>query len=922
MIKTVMKLTQRPRPSRSPSSTTWRTTFGIDPSAGTGAGADKNRAKVFSNSDSVGEWVKIREVVSEGSTDAHPLSNIYLGSIKLSDDSSATEADDGKLWVRDGDTMTVEIYDDDNTTVIAKDTAEIDGENPAISGLTPSGGVIKNTSPVITFTVIDNGAGFDTNNPRDHITLTVTDRMRDCQVPERNVTATRLSRTEIEMLVRNRAGSWVDGLSCVQVDENDKVVLHPTTGQEVAASPQQIDTTSGPRDNNHGTEFTIKVVATDVAGNKDEATAEVTIDTKSPTMEDEQLKTGLTWDGKATQPDRASIMVVFDESVDPDTVDASDFSVENPDASVEDVIVGGVNKKDGPQQKNELVFLVLSAELPSDAQPRVELDGSVTDVAGNELKSDAVSRIQDGIEPGVTVDGFPAQLLAEDGESAISLSADENLSGNVGDLDADCTCLGITGGEHQGVTKGDVALPTPKAGTYTFEQSEFSDTGIYGILVQASDSSGNRTTVGVTEVTDEKVTASKDADGEPKVSGGEVTLDPDLNTVAEMEGLTATTTFARWTVTVPLANWPLADAEFTGSLEGAVTIKGTDAVKDKDDAGDIPGTKVMNVKWDSGEVTLQLNYKDKATAISGDTELLATYSYVNAEQTIEVDTTAPMVDFEPKGNSESATPFIRIHFDDDEYAGDTHTTVTVMSATLSDADGNEWVLADEDVNHLSSSDWMSYSYLPDSPLALGEYTIEVTGEDEAGNSVTDDGTFKIVARPPVSIPLNLGWNLMSLPAEPADSAIDVVINVAEVSQVLTYDPTVEGGWLAAVRVNGAFEGGLTSIDATRSYLVYTTSVDPLKVEIPGLAQGSQEFPPAIQLHKGWNMVPASSLNPDFPARDVDSYLTGVKWSRGYYYDSNGRLTGFISTGEVEDDELVVKGRGFIIYVTETSTLVP
>ena len=123
-----------------------------------------------------------------------------------------------------------------------------------------------------------------------------------------------------------------------------------------------------------------------------------------------------------------------------------------------------------------------------------------------------------------------------------------------------------------------------------------------------------------------------------------------------MEGITATTTFARWTVTVPLANWPLADAEFTDSLEGAVTIKGTDAVKDKDDAGDIPGTKVMNVNWDSGEVTLQLNYQDKAKAISGDTELLATYSYVNAEQTIEVDITSPTVDFEPNGEHRDGHP--------------------------------------------------------------------------------------------------------------------------------------------------------------------------------------------------------------------------------------------------------------------------
>ena len=150
-------------------------------------------------------------------------------------------------------------------------------------------------------------------------------------------------------------------MSCVALDEDGEVVVHATTGQEVLASSQQIDATSGPRDNNHGTEFTIKVVAIDVAGNDDEATAKVTIDTKSPAMEDEQLKTGLTWDGKTTKADRASIMVVFNESLDPDTVDASDFSVENPDASVEDVIVGGVNsdEENGAQQLNELVFLVL-----------------------------------------------------------------------------------------------------------------------------------------------------------------------------------------------------------------------------------------------------------------------------------------------------------------------------------------------------------------------------------------------------------------------------------------------------------------------------------------------------------------------------------------------------------------------------------
>ena len=74
------------------------------------------------------------------------------------------------------------------------------------------------------------------------------------------------------------------------------------------------------------------------------------------------------------------------------------------------------------------------------------------------------------------------------------------------------------------------------------------------------------------------------------------------------------------------------------------------------------------------------------------------------------------------------------------------------------------------------------------------------------------------------------------------------------------------------------------------------------------------------------MVPASSLDPAFPKRDIDSYLSGVSWSRGYYYETDGRLTGFIPGKTPSDDEasddLVVKGRGFLIYVTADSTLVP
>ena len=277
-------------------------------------------------------------------------------------------------------------------------------------------------------------------------------------------------------------------------------------------------------------------------------------------------------------------------------------------------------------EKNEIVYLKLSADLASDARPRVELDGSIKDVAGNELKSLVVARAEDGIKPGVTVDAFSAQLLVKDGESAVTFSADENLSANTEAVaNEQCTCLMITGGSGVDATRGDVTLPNPSNGTYTFKARSI--TGIYGVLVQASDIRAQVTREGATEVTDEK-TKAKD------VSGGKVKLTPHDDD-AEVE---ATTTVARFTVTVSLAKWPLADANFSKTLADDVSIKGADGVEGES----IPGSKVTKIDWDEdGTVTLELTYSDEDTTLANDDELMATYHYVKAEQTVEVDLDAP-----------------------------------------------------------------------------------------------------------------------------------------------------------------------------------------------------------------------------------------------------------------------------------------
>ncbi|MCH8205960.1 MAG: hypothetical protein IH956_03045, partial [Chloroflexi bacterium] len=81
---------------------------------GTQVGAN-DRAKVTSDSDSTGEWVTISEVSGLATTTTSATARFFRGTIILSADAgSASDALDGKLWVQDGDTLTVTYYKSDH----------------------------------------------------------------------------------------------------------------------------------------------------------------------------------------------------------------------------------------------------------------------------------------------------------------------------------------------------------------------------------------------------------------------------------------------------------------------------------------------------------------------------------------------------------------------------------------------------------------------------------------------------------------------------------------------------------------------------------------------------------------------------------------------------------------------------------------
>lgn len=76
--------------------------------------AQDQRARVYSSSDSQGEWVAIREVVSERDASPATASSLYRGEIAISEDATSKATGDGKVFVRSTSWLSVAYYDNDS----------------------------------------------------------------------------------------------------------------------------------------------------------------------------------------------------------------------------------------------------------------------------------------------------------------------------------------------------------------------------------------------------------------------------------------------------------------------------------------------------------------------------------------------------------------------------------------------------------------------------------------------------------------------------------------------------------------------------------------------------------------------------------------------------------------------------------------
>jgi hypothetical protein len=280
-----------------------------------------------------------------------------------------------------------------------------------------------------------------------------------------------------------------------------------------------------------------------------------------------------------------------------------------------------------------------------------------------------------------------------------------------------------------------------------------------------------------------------------------------------------------------------------------------------------------------------------------------------------------------------------------EYDEDSFDDITITLFELDDVDITDLVTTTDDQRFLIAID----------NIAIGEHDIVITAVDEAGNDFDDDveRTFEVEERDAFERALKPGWNLASIPADPADPSIDVVIGSdVPVTTVYTFDPTVPGGWLVAVRetYDDPWVGDLQEITSNRGYWIMADQIEDWEVEIPRLPGGAVSGgtpiqPPIIDLFPGWNLVPIVDVTgtalTDSVYVDADDYFESARdeiarilafdtikneWSTIPFaaeaIDNTANADSATPATDELDDKDIAFGDAVWVYATEAATLVP
>ena len=208
-----------------------------------------------------------------------------------------------------------------------------------------------------------------------------------------------------------------------------------------------------------------------------------------------------------------------------------------------------------------------------------------------------------------------------------------------------------------------------------------------------------------------------------------------------------------------------------------------------------------------------------------------------------------------------------------------------------------------------------------------DYQLEQAGTFEANVTATENlptgkvtlssANYYFTAGPVVEeISLVQGWNLISTPIIPANTAVGAVL----ASQIGSGDFTVtwsyqNGKWLEATLTGGKLSGTLTTFQDGYGYWIYMSKADNLFI-VGSDFPPQPSTPPSYALSIGWNLVgftPESAVG----SESTNSYLSSLdgNYNRVYLYvNSSGTWT--------ENAANLSPGEAIWIYVTAPVTLRP
>jgi len=185
----------------------------------------------------------------------------------------------------------------------------------------------------------------------------------------------------------------------------------------------------------------------------------------------------------------------------------------------------------------------------------------------------------------------------------------------------------------------------------------------------------------------------------------------------------------------------------------------------------------------------------------------------------------------------------------------------------------------------------------------------------AGNS---DG-ITVLTSATTSYDINLvpGWNLVSTPLIPDNTAIGTVLSgMNHVDGVYAYD-ALNATWVSYIPAAGVHD--LTDITAGKGYWFEMSASETLTITGSFLGEGG-ETPPTYPVYVGWNLIGFHSLSEDIPYNYL-STVRGDYASKMYGYKNGVWVT--VNNADVSGSANNLEpGYGYWLYMQQNGTITP